>query len=92
LKKIEKTITNNDLPIYQYRLSKYAVEKIFGKTEAEKGVRIVSNILIKDNFTPFKHEVQEFRKLLVSETNPQGLLEYQVVVPSTQKIIEKNFD
>jgi hypothetical protein len=84
----EKTLNKDELPIYQYRLSKHAI-KIFGESEVEKGVRVES-ILLYPHFTTSNRRIESFNRLLVSEQNLDNIVEYQVMIPKTGEIIESN--
>lgn len=84
----EKTLDKDELPIYQYRLSKHAI-KLFGESIVEKGVRVES-ILLFPYFTTSNRKIDSFSRLLVSETNQENIVEYQVMIPKTGEIIDSN--
>ena len=86
--KSEKTLNKDELPIYQYRLSKHAI-KIFGEQVAQLGVK-VENIMLYPYFTTSNRKIDSFDRLVVSEINKENIVEYQIMIPKTGEITDSN--
>lgn len=84
--KSEKSVEQSELPVHQYKLSEFA-QKVFSETEVKKGIKI-QDIVLYDYYMSFKYKVNSLDKLIISKTNPEGLVDYRSVIPKTGEVLK----
>jgi hypothetical protein len=89
MRKTETSVDSRDLPVWRYRLSDSVIARM-GEEVCKKGIMFPQGIMLYSHFITSKTKLHPLNQMLVSETNKDGMVFYEKMIPTSKEVLETN--